>query len=119
MISGFHVTVLDIFKHEQRFIKKHLLGLKPTNCMFFNVFSLVSGVPIKARNSVQFNHVCILRSYTWCHLLIRQSTLASKLAGSPLRCLFCAFQLRLHKTNKSKAATYGGFYVQKINSLRL
>ena len=49
-------------------------------------------------------------------MLTRLSTFASKLAGPPLRRLFCGFTLRYRKTINTAPAGYNG--VQAVEKLR-
>ena len=43
------ITVLGIFKHQERRIKKYLLSFGHTNCMFV-IFSMVAFIPIESND---------------------------------------------------------------------
>ena len=58
------LTMLLISQYQQWLVKKRLFSLKSANRVFFHAFTLISSVPVKARNLLPIDHFCILPSYT-------------------------------------------------------
>jgi hypothetical protein len=64
VVSRFLLTVRDVVQKKQWLIKENLLCFGLDNTMFFCTFSGIPIIPVKACDLRQFNHACILSSYT-------------------------------------------------------
>src|ERR1700693_4012477 len=64
MKPGLGLAVLHIVGDQERLVQEYLLGFSLRNSMLLVAFSAVRIVPIEADHPFEFQHCCLLTSYT-------------------------------------------------------